>query len=93
MGNGGDIFSHRNLKLCVACGGPGTDLHHIKSRGSGGSDEDFNLVRLCRECHSALHHKGQVRLFKNNLRFASALEEKGWGLDERGKLWNERLRK
>jgi len=93
VGNGGSILSSRNLKLCVACGEAGTDLHHVKTRGSGGPDEDWNLVRLCRNCHTELHHRGQVRLFKNNLRFESALREKGWELDERGKLWNERLRK
>jgi len=81
------------MKFCVACGGPGTDRHHIKTRGNGGPDDDWNCVFLCRSHHVELHHRGQVRLYKANVRFAGALKEKGWFLDERKKLWNNRLNK
>jgi len=81
------------VNFCVACGTGAIEKHHVKTRGSGGPDEDWNLVPICRPCHTELHHRGQVRLFKNNLRFALALKERGWELDERGKLWNERLNK
>lgn len=43
---------------CVICQSPGCDLDHIKTRGSGGTDEDWNLWALCRNCHQARHRMG-----------------------------------
>jgi 5-methylcytosine-specific restriction endonuclease McrA len=39
---------------CEICGKQATDIHHIDSRGMGGSknkDTIENLMALCRECH------------------------------------------
>ncbi len=39
---------------CEVCGGTAVDIHHIESRGMGGSkhaDTIENLMALCRECH------------------------------------------
>ena len=30
-------------------------LHHIISRGSGGTDHPHNLITLCADCHAAAH--------------------------------------
>lgn len=30
-------------------------LHHIISRGAGGSDHPHNLITLCSDCHAAAH--------------------------------------
>ena len=30
-------------------------LHHIKSRGSGGSDDPSNLILICWRCHRKIH--------------------------------------
>ncbi|MGE5482475.1 MAG: HNH endonuclease signature motif containing protein [Bacteroidota bacterium] len=41
---------------CEYCGRSGrTQVHHIKSRGSGGGDEAQNLVALCVVCHARAH--------------------------------------
>lgn len=43
---------------CEYCGGrppEGCQVHHIKSRGSGGGDVDGNLISLCAACHTATH--------------------------------------
>jgi 5-methylcytosine-specific restriction endonuclease McrA len=40
---------------CEMCGQTAVDIHHIDSRGMGGSKEkDFieNLMALCRSCHN-----------------------------------------
>lgn len=52
-------FSFFNFKipsdcLCEVCGSPAVDIHHIKSRGMGGSqtkDDINNLMAVCRACH------------------------------------------
>jgi len=45
--------THRHCALCGRT--EGLEVHHIKSRGSGGSDEHHNLIRLCRWCHVKAH--------------------------------------
>lgn len=35
--------------------------HHIKSRGSGGSDTEDNLILLCMGCHDGVH-RGAIHL-------------------------------
>ncbi|MBN1954282.1 MAG: HNH endonuclease [Anaerolineae bacterium] len=42
---------------CAACGGMAVIVHHIVRKRNGGSDEDDNLIALCRSCHSYLHAK------------------------------------
>lgn len=41
------------------CNG-GLDVHHIKSRGSGGGDTDDNLILLCR-FHHQMAHNGSLK--------------------------------
>ena len=38
---------------CETCNSKAVDIHHIVSRGMGGSDKDGieNLMALCRSCH------------------------------------------
>lgn len=40
---------------CRYCGTSGTDVHHIKTRGAGGTDIAENLIELCRICHTKFH--------------------------------------
>lgn len=56
------------MKLpCSNCGwfveGVGGDLHHIKPRGKGGSDEHKNLAYICPNCHR-LAHTGRLNVEK-----------------------------
>jgi 5-methylcytosine-specific restriction endonuclease McrA len=40
--------------LCEVCGAVAVDIHHIRSRGMGGSsgaNDISNLMAVCRECH------------------------------------------
>jgi len=39
---------------CEICGAEAVDIHHIESRGMGGSiekDDIKNLIAVCRACH------------------------------------------
>jgi len=41
---------------CQVCGSTWElQVHHIKSRGSGGGDVPENLICLCVECHTKAH--------------------------------------
>ena len=41
---------------CQVCGSRNNlQVHHQQLRSQQGSDEDFNLITLCAECHAQLH--------------------------------------
>lgn len=42
---------------CEYCGKKNcyTNIHHIKSKGSGGDDIEDNLIELCGDCHVRAH--------------------------------------
>ena len=47
---------------CEVCGSRAIDIHHIESRGMGGTkkqDTIDNLMALCRECHIEYGDKKQ----------------------------------
>ena len=63
---------YRDNHTCQSCNGKSKDkvlnVHHIKSRQTGGNRPD-NLLTLCETCHKT-YHKGKIELkIKNNKRF------------------------
>ena len=49
-----DLFDN-----CEACGIEiPTDAHHIVTEGSGGETVGWNLLALCRICHTMIHMMG-----------------------------------
>ena len=57
--------------LCVACGLRGIDraanqVHHKVSLRQGGSNEDDNLMSLCKSCHSRITRLGDKRNYEKN---------------------------
>jgi hypothetical protein len=49
---------------CECCGKKSVDLHHIESRGMGGTtkkDTIENIMALCRECHVKYGDKKQFK--------------------------------
>lgn len=56
-----------DYRPCEICGAPGTDIHHMDSRGMGGDPKGTkdvleNLMALCRECHESYGDKGYDEL-------------------------------
>jgi hypothetical protein len=46
------------LDFCVACGTKeNIQHHHLKPASKGGSDEEFNLITLCIQCHATIHNR------------------------------------
>jgi 5-methylcytosine-specific restriction endonuclease McrA len=58
-------------RICAACGNKeNTELHHIIPIAAGGTNDNFNLIYLCHDCHMNLHHAIYDKLgnsFSNNL--------------------------
>ncbi len=61
-----DAILRRDGHLCQPCLAkgrptPATEVHHIKAKADGGTDEPENLVSICRECHdkATAQAKGQ----------------------------------
>lgn len=42
--------------LCVVCGKPATQVHHIEMVIEGGSNDESNLQSLCYDCHQDSDH-------------------------------------
>ena len=70
-------MSYRSNDPCVVCGASPTDIDHIKTRGSGGEDEEFNRWSLCRTHHIEKHH-GWTGFLQKYPQAKTALEAKGW---------------
>ena len=56
---------HRDNYTCQCCGKKNCrlEVHHIKFRRDGGTDDEENLITLCKECHDGVH-AGTIELNK-----------------------------
>lgn len=67
---------NRDKYTCQCCGKKHTrlEVHHIVYRGQGGTDDEDNLITLCKECHDKIHD-GKLVLDKKprkiNLKYAT----------------------
>ena len=67
-----DRIMRRDMHLCQSCNAkgratPATEVHHIKAKANGGTDDPANLTAICRECHEAATREQTGR--KASLRF------------------------
>ena len=82
-----------DLNLCAVCKKKG-ERHHIKHRGSGGVDDDWNILSLCRLHHIELHQIGGLKFIQKYSEVEKILIEKGWYVDNyRSRLWNDKINK
>lgn len=63
--------------VCMVCGNP-AERHHIKTRGSGGTDDDWNILALCRLCHIKIHQIGNYKFCEKYPKILRELKKKGW---------------
>ena len=56
---------HRDNYTCQCCGKKNCrlEVHHIKFRRDGGTDDEENLITLCEDCHKGVH-VGTIELNK-----------------------------
>ena len=54
------MVKSRQQYKCACCGvtypAYVLDVHHIKRRSDGGSNQPSNLVAVCANCHRIIHH-------------------------------------
>ena len=64
--------------ICIVCGFKGVDLHHFKHKGSGGSDESWNLIKLCHKHHVEIHSNGKDSFINKYPKLRDWLLDNGW---------------
>lgn len=70
------------FKKCHISGcGRGATPSHVKTRGSGGDDCEYNLTPLCLQHHGEWGQIGWVRFCYKYPEYLVLLEEQGWELD------------
>ena len=52
-----EAILHRDNYTCQCCGKKNCrlEVHHIKFKSNGGTDDEENLITLCKECHKGIH--------------------------------------
>lgn len=71
---------------CVICGSRNIDRCHIKSRGSGGTDDEWNLLLMCRRHHQMQHSKGWKYMADKYEEIDLELRARGFYFDQHNKL-------
>lgn len=75
---------------CLVTGNLTVDVAHIKTKGSGGCDELWNLMPLSREAHCEQHNLGILSFIRKYPSVAAYVASHGWYI-ENGKLLNDKL--
>lgn len=81
----------RSMPCCICGAREGIDASHIKTRGSGGPDEAFNVVPHCRYHHCEWGQIGIQRFCKKYPHFWFKLKVMGWTMDDFGRLQHREL--
>ncbi len=77
------IICNRNIEV---------DRCHIKTRGSGGTDDDWNILLMCRLHHNEQHSTGFYKMSLKYPHLLVILKYKGWEfVDEFGVMKLKRI--
>lgn len=79
-------------RRCLVCKTTPSDPAHVKSYASGGPDAEFNLIPLCRKCHTEQHKIGQMTFIHKYLAVYFELQLKGWEI-HKNKLFHVELQR
>jgi hypothetical protein len=63
------------------------DLHHVKTRGSGGTDDPWNLMPIARKYHTEVHAIGLTTFVKKYPQVLNWMLAHGWVFDEIKNKW------
>lgn len=87
------LSNYQSYEPCVACGEEYLDrcFHHVKSRGSGGTEDPWNRISLCFLCHELIHRGVRKMPKKKFINVLAWLRSNGWDLVE--EFGREKLRR
>ena len=84
----------KKMRCCVCGRAPGTAVEttpsHIKTRGSGGGDEYWNVVPKCVTCHIEWGKLGPGQFMRKHPVFRAILQWLGWHWDGQH-LWHPKM--
>lgn len=87
-----ELLERVRNQICLICGTWPCDPTHVRSRGAGGHDVDFNVAPLCRFHHIHQHRFGVFQFLKKYPEFRAWLEDHGWEInEERADLHHPRI--
>ena len=72
---------------CLVCNKLDTDRHHFKTRGSGGTDDEWNILFVCRIHHIEIHKIGNNSFVEKYPEVKDWLLKSGWNFNEFKKKW------
>jgi hypothetical protein len=81
-----NLLEFYRKRRCDICNRVPCDPAHIKTRGSGGPDEHWNLMSLCRVHHTEQGQLGFFKMCQKYPFFHQFLAGKGWVFDGNKKL-------
>jgi len=77
-----ELLDRVAARPCVLCQGQPSDPSHIRSRGAGGPDKEFNVAPHCRGHHQLWHSLGQKTFLKKFPVMRLWLALRGWDTDK-----------
>jgi hypothetical protein len=79
------------MNRCTVCGERNADVCHIKTKGSGGTLDEWNWMYLCRIHHTEQHQIGWKKFSDKFPLALKALELRGWYFEKiEGDIWKLR---
>ena len=71
---------------CETCGHPTEEGHHIITRKSGGPEEEWNYLALCKVCHMVFHSIGR---YSFALRYPVVYDKIKEACEKMGRVFNK----
>lgn len=75
---------------CVVCSRVGAVAHHVKSKGSGGPDESWNLMNLDNIHHTEVHTIGLTKFSEKYASVKRWLLANDWEFNENKNKWENK---
>jgi hypothetical protein len=77
------LENYKSDEPCIACNESRDGyvcFHHLNSRGSGGSDNEWNLMPLCSKHHTEIHKIGLLKFISKypEAHIGAWLRHRGW---------------
>jgi hypothetical protein len=80
------LLDEVKTRPCFVCRYRPTDPCHIISRGSGGPDEPYNVISLCRKHHQLHHSLGWFKMCEEHPFLKQEIYQRGFRFDGNKKL-------